>query len=308
MKILLLGKDGQIGWELQRSLAPLGEVCALGRVSTAYCGDLANLVGLSDTVMTLRPDVIVNAAAYTAVDAAEDEPELASAVNAEAPGLLADLAERTGAWLVHYSSDYVFDGNGSKPWREIDTPAPLSIYGRSKLEGERLVAARCAKHLIFRSSWVYAARGDNFAKTILRLAAERDKLSVVAAQVGAPTGADLIADVTAHALRRIMGHRTPDAEKYSGVYHLAAGGAVSRHRYATFLLETAQSFGAALRVNVASIEPARADEFPTRAARPLNSRLDTQKLESTFDLSLPHWEAGVERMLSELLPMTVFKP
>ena len=189
MKILLLGKNGQLGWELQRGLAPLGDLVALDRHSHEYCGDLANLDGLAETVRLLRPDVIVNAAAHTAVDRAESEPELARTINALAPGVLARGAGALGALLVHYSTDYVFDGSGNRPWVEGDTPAPLGVYGQTKLEGERLVAAHCERHLMFRTSWVYAARGGNFAKTMLRLAQERERLTVIDDQFGAPTGA-----------------------------------------------------------------------------------------------------------------------
>src|SRR6185312_3495590 len=194
MKILLLGKNGQVGWELQRSLGVLGELVALGRRSPELCGDLANLQGLALTVQTVRPDVIVNAAAHTAVDKAESEPELARTLNALAPGVLAQEAAKLGALLVHYSTDYVFDGSGTRPWMETDTPAPLNVYGQTKLEGERLIQTACPRHLIFRTSWVYGARGNNFAKTMLRLAQERERLTVIDDQVGAPTGADLLAD------------------------------------------------------------------------------------------------------------------
>lgn len=206
MKILLFGMGGQVGWELQRSLAPLGEVVALDHdTADGLCGSFIDLAGLSETVRRVAPEVIVNAAAYTAVDNAESEPELARTINALAPGVLADEAQKLGAWLVHYSTDYVFDGHGTAPWQETDTTGPLSVYGRTKLEGEQAVA-RCAKHLIFRTSWVYAARGGNFAKTMLRLAKERDHLKVIADQIGAPTGAELLADVTAHAVRLSLIH------------------------------------------------------------------------------------------------------
>ena len=212
MKILLFGKNGQVGWELQRSLAPLGQVVALDRHSREHCGDLSDLAGLTQTVQALRPDVIVNAAAHTAVDKAESEPELARTLNALAPGALAQAAQSVGAWLLHYSSDYVFDGSGEQPWSETDATGPLSVYGRSKLEGEQLIQAHCAKHLIFRTSWVYAARGGNFAKTMLRLAKERDSLSVIDDQFGAPTGAELLADVSAHALRQVLHAQCPRPE------------------------------------------------------------------------------------------------
>jgi dTDP-4-dehydrorhamnose reductase len=201
MKILLLGKNGQVGWELQRSLAPLGDVLSLDSKSIDYCGDLNDLEGIAATVRAYAPDVIVNAAAYTAVDKAESGPEQAQRVNAEAVAVLADEAQQLGAWLVHYSTDYVFDGSGAQPWQETDAVAPLSVYGASKLAGEQAIQASGCKQLIFRTSWVYAARGNNFAKTMLRLARERDSLSVIADQFGAPTSAELLADISAHALR-----------------------------------------------------------------------------------------------------------
>ena len=204
MNILLLGKGGQVGWELQRSLSVLGHVTALDHDSTGHCGDFANPAGIADTVRALRPDIIVNAAAHTAVDKAESEPDLARLLNATTPGVLAREAGALGAWLVHYSTDYVFDGSGTRPWVETDTPAPLSVYGRTKLEGEQLIQQSGAKHLILRTSWVYAARGGNFAKTMLRLAQERERLTVIDDQWGAPTGAELLADVTAHAIRHLQ--------------------------------------------------------------------------------------------------------
>jgi len=300
LKILLLGKNGQLGWELQRSLEPLGELHALGRAGVGLCGDLTDLRGLAETVRAIRPDVVVNAAAYTAVDKAEGEAALARTVNAMAPGVLAAAAQSIGAWLVHYSSDYVFDGSGTQPWTETDTPAPLSVYGRSKLEGEELVAGRCARHLVFRSSWLYAARGDNFAKTILRLARERERFEVVDDQVGAPTGAELVADVTAHALRSVLRERPAESLRYAGLYHLAAGGEVSRHAYARFVVAQAQRLGMPLKANVATIAPAASAAFPSPARRPCNSRLDSSKLKTAFGLNLPAWQPGVERMLNEL--------
>lgn len=296
MKILLLGKNGQVGWELQRSLAPLGELIALGSDSQDWCGDLRDVAGLAATVRGLAPDVIVNAAAHTAVDKAESEPELARAVNATAPGLLALEAARLGALLVHYSTDYVFDGTGAAPWREDATTGPLSVYGKSKLEGEQAIAASGCHHLIFRTSWVYAARGGNFAKTMLRLARERDKLSVVDDQVGAPTGADLIADVTAHAIR--TARRQPEL---GGIYHLAAAGHTSWHGYASFVIEQARRAGIDIKVAQDAIAAVTSEAFPAPAPRPKNSRLATQKLHTAFDLALPHWQLGVARMLTEIL-------
>ena len=297
MKILLLGKGGQVGWELQRSLAPLGELVALEFDSTDYCGDFTNLAGLAETVRQVRPDVIVNAAAHTAVDRAESEPELVRTINALAPGVLADEAERLGAWLIHYSTDYVFDGSGTTPWKESDATGPLGVYGQTKREGEQAVA-HCSRHLIFRTSWVYAARGANFAKTMLRLAKERDELKVIADQIGAPTGAELLADVTAHAIRTVQ--TTPDGQTLAGLYHLVAGGETSWYDYAKFVVEYARRVDLPLRVAPDAILPIATTDYPTPAKRPLNSRLDTQKLQSAFGLLLPDWKDGVQRMLVEI--------
>ena len=296
MKILLFGKNGQLGWELQRSLAPLGELVALDRHSAGLCGDLNNLQGLADTVRQLRPDVIVNAAAHTAVDKAESEPEPARTLNALAPGVLAQEAHKLGAWLVHYSTDYVFDGSGSTPWLESDMPAPLSVYGRTKLEGEQLIQAACPRHLIFRTSWVYAARGGNFAKTMLRLAQERESLSVIDDQFGAPTGAELLADVSAHAIRQVL-QRPQDA----GLYHLAASGETTWNRYAKHVLVQAERAHSAIKIIANEVKAVPSSAFPTAATRPLNSRLNSDRLQATFGLSLPPWQQGVDRMLAEIL-------
>ncbi|EER61685.1 dTDP-4-dehydrorhamnose reductase [Acidovorax delafieldii 2AN] len=296
MNILLLGKGGQVGWELQRSLSVLGTVTALDHDSTGHCGDFANPAGLADTVRALRPDVIVNAAAHTAVDKAESEPEFARTLNATTPGVLAEEAARLGAWLVHYSTDYVFDGSGTRPWVETDTPAPLSVYGRTKLEGEQRIQQSGAKHLILRTSWVYAARGGNFAKTMLRLAQERDRLTVIDDQWGAPTGADLLADVTAHALRHLQQH--PEA---GGLYHCVAGGETNWHLYAKYVLAQAQQAQPAIKIKATEVAPVPTSAFPTPAQRPHNSRLDTTQLQTIFGLQLPHWQTGVERMLQEVL-------
>lgn len=297
MKILLLGKGGQLGWELQRSLAPLGELIALDFDSRGeLCGDFTDLAGLAATVRRVAPQIIVNAAAHTAVDKAESEPVLARTLNALAPGVLADEAARLGAWLVHYSTDYVFDGSGCRPWLESDTPAPLNVYGHTKCEGEVAVAARCPQHLIFRTSWVYAARGANFAKTMLRLAQEREQLKVIDDQIGAPTGAELLADVTAHALR-VVAHQP----QLAGLYHLVAAGETSWYGFARHVLTQAQQAGIALRVAPEALEAIPTSAYPTPARRPHNSRLDTRKLREAFNLHLPPWEAGVERMLTEIL-------
>lgn len=296
MKILLLGCNGQVGWELQRSLAVLGEVVALSRSSTPLCGNLADPEGMAHTVRTVRPDVIVNAAAHTAVDKAESEPEQARLLNATTPGVLAHEAKALGALLVHYSTDYVFDGSGDAPRDEQAAVAPLSVYGQTKLEGEQLIAASGCRHLIFRTSWVYAARGGNFAKTMLRLAQERDKLTVINDQFGAPTGADMLADVTAHAIRHVAQH-----PEHLGLYHCVAGGTTSWHAYAQFVIETARQCQPALALKVQSIDPVPTQAFPTPAQRPHNSRLNTSKLQSQFGLQLPHWQHGVARMLQEIL-------
>ena len=296
MKILLLGQNGQVGWELQRSLAVLGEVSAIGRDCRTHCGDLAQPDALADTVRALRPDIIVNAAAYTAVDKAESEPDLARQLNATAPGVLAEEAARLDAWLVHYSTDYVFDGSGTRPWTEADTPAPLSVYGCTKLEGERLIAASGCKHLTLRTSWVYAARGGNFAKTMLRLAQERERLTVIDDQWGAPTGAELLADVTAHALRQLQ-QRPQDG----GLYHVAAGGETNWNLYAKYVIAQAQQAQAAIKIKATNVAPVPTSAFPTPAMRPHNSRLDTRKLQATFGLQLPPWQQDVARMLAEIL-------
>jgi dTDP-4-dehydrorhamnose reductase len=296
MKILLFGRNGQVGWELQRSLAPLGELVALHSDSPDLCGDFTDLEGIARTVRAVAPDIIVNAAAHTAVDKAESEPELARTINALAPGVLAQEANRSGAWLVHYSTDYVFDGSGAKRWLESDPTGPVSIYGSSKLEGEEAIRLAGCRHLIFRTSWVYAARGGNFARTMLRLARERDRLTVIDDQIGAPTGADLLADVTAHAIRTAL--LRPEV---SGLYHLVAGGQTSWHGYAEFVVEFARQAGIAIKVAPGAIEPVPTSAFPTPAQRPKNSRMDTGKLQKTFGLNLPHWQSGVVRMLTEIL-------
>jgi dTDP-4-dehydrorhamnose reductase len=296
LKILLLGKNGQVGWELQRSLAPLGELVALDSQSQHYCGDFTNLQGIAQTIRDVAPDIIVNAAAHTAVDKAENEPELARTINALAPSILAQEAKRSGAWLIHYSTDYVFDGSGDTPWLETDSTGPLGIYGKTKLEGEEAILASGCKHLIFRTSWVYAARGGNFAKTMLKLSQERDSLKVINDQVGAPTGADLLADVTAHAIRTAL--QRPDV---SGLYHLVASGQTSWHGYANFVIDFARLAGVEIKVTQAAVESVPTTAFPTPAKRPLNSRLNTSKLQQTFNLNLPHWQSGVTRMLTEIL-------
>ena len=295
MKILLLGKNGQVGWELQRSLAPLGQLIALDRhPAEGLCADLADLDGLRATIRKIRPDIIVNAAAYTAVDKAEAEPLLAECVNAAASQVMGEEAATLGAWLIHYSTDYVFNGQGSTPWLETDAVDPLNQYGVSKVAGENAIIASGCNHLIFRTSWVYGARGGNFAKTMMRLAKERETLNVIVDQIGSPTGVDLIADVTALAIQRAI--LDPHL---SGVYHLVAGGEVSWHGYASFVIDFARTHGEEFAVSSINAIPTSA--YPTPARRPLNSRLNTRKLCDAFSLYLPDWQSGVTRMLREIL-------
>jgi dTDP-4-dehydrorhamnose reductase len=295
MKILLLGKDGQVGWELQRALAPLGELRACGRSDA----DLADPESLRALVRAVAPGIIVNTAAYTAVDEAESDRLAAHACNAVAPGVLAEEAAALGAWLVHYSTDYVFDGSKEGAWVETDAVNPLSVYGHTKVDGEERIRASGAMHLILRTSWVFAARGGNFARTMLRLAKERETLSVVADQHGAPTGAELLADATALALHRIAGLGS-DARRLSGTYHLAASGSVSWHAYARHVLAQAQAHGAVLKAGPECVQPIAAGAFPAPAVRPANSRLDCSKFCASFGLVLPDWRYHVNRMIAEL--------
>ena len=298
MKVLLLGCDGQVGWELQRALQPLGEVVALDFQSRDLSADFSKPDSLAATVAAVRPGLIVNAAAHTAVDKAESEPELAQAINADAPGVLARAAAASGAWLVHYSTDYIFDGSGDQPRGEDAPTGPLSVYGRTKLDGERQIRASGCRHLILRTSWVYAARGGNFAKTMLRLAGTKTEMSVIADQVGAPTGADLLADLTALMLRS-AGARP----ELSGTYHAVAAGATTWHGYAKLVIETARERGVPLALPADALRAIPTSAYPTPAARPLNSRLDTRKLRDAFGVHLPDWELGVRRMLTEILPV-----
>jgi len=295
MKILLFGGGGQVGWELRRSLLPLGNVTALDVDSNGPCGDFTNPEGIAATIRDLAPEVIVNAAAHTAVDRAESEPDLAHTLNAVTPAVLAREAATLGAWLVHYSTDYVFNGSGDRPWMESDIPDPLSVYGRTKLAGE-VAVAKHSRHLILRTSWVYAARGGNFARTILRLAEERESLNVIADQVGAPTSAELLADVTAHALRAVVAN-----SKLAGLYHVVPAGETSWHGYARHVIARAISRGANLKAGPDAVTAITTAEYETKARRPLNSRLDTRRLRQTFDLALPDWRIQVDRMVDEIV-------
>ena len=292
--ILLIGKNGQLGFELQRSLAALGEVVAVG---SAEC-NLADADALRSLVRSVRPRIIVNAAAYTAVDKAETEVDLAMAVNARAPGILGEEAARIGAWVVHYSTDYVFDGKATKPYVETDATNPLSVYGRSKLAGEHALQAALDRHLILRTSWVLGAHGGNFAKTMLRLAAERTSLNVVADQWGAPTSAILLADMTAQAIRQF--YMDGETGFPFGLYHLTASGETNWCDYARFVITAAQIAGKPLKLGPADIKPITSAEYPVPAPRPANSRLSTEKFRTTFGLPLPHWEDGVRDVLLQV--------
>ena len=289
-KILLLGKDGQVGWELQRALAPLGLLTALNR----YECDLADSAQVQAVLAQVEPEVIVNAAAYTAVDKAETDQALARRINVDAVAELALYAREMGSLLVHYSTDYVFDGSKPEAYVEDDITHPLSVYGQTKLDGENKVRDALCRHLIFRTSWVYAARGGNFARTMLRLASDRETLNVIDDQIGAPTSAELISDVSAHALRDVLSGRAP-----GGTYHLAAAGETSWYGYAKFVIDRARQQGQTLALAADGLKPIPASEYPLPARRPQNSRLNTHLLERSFALKLPHWEAGVSRVLDE---------
>jgi dTDP-4-dehydrorhamnose reductase len=295
MKILLTGKNGQLGFELQRALAPLGDVVAVG---TQDC-NLADADALRELVRRVAPDVIVNPAAYTAVDKAESDEATARAVNAVAPAILGEEGAKLGALVLHYSTDYVFDGMKQGAYTESDAPAPQSAYGRTKLAGEQGLAAANPRHLILRTSWVVGAHGGNFAKTMLRLAGERDKLTVVADQFGAPTSAALLADISAHLVRA---YARGDAVAFPyGTYHVAAGGETSWHGYAQFVIGEALAAGKSLKATVDAVAPLSTEQYPTPARRPLNSRLDTTRFRTTFDLRLPPWQEGVRHVLRQIL-------
>jgi len=295
MKILLTGKNGQLGFELQRALAPLGEVHAVG---TKDC-DLADADAVRALVRRVAPDVIVNPAAYTAVDKAESDEAKAHAVNAVAPAILAEEGAKLGALMLHYSTDYVFDGNKQGAYTEDDRPAPQSVYGRTKFAGEQGVADANPRHLILRTSWVVGAHGGNFAKTMLRLAAEREALTVVADQFGAPTPAALLADLSAHLVREHA--RSHGANFPYGTYHVAAAGETSWHGYAQFVIGEALAAGKALKTTVDTVAPLTTEQYPTPAKRPRNSRLDTTRFRTTFSLVLPSWQDGVRHVLQQIL-------
>lgn len=317
MRIVLLGPMGQVGWELQRALAPLGEVIALGRhgamgredlpddLPNELCGDLTQPQAVARSIAQLQPQAIVNAAAYTAVDKAETERDLAFAINGRAVGVLAQAARDCGAWLVHYSTDYVFNGSGERPWRETDATAPVNTYGASKLAGEHAIAALHDRHIILRCSWVFEASGQNFLKTILRAAQQRDSLRVVADQWGAPTRAALIADVTAHALRTVLQADEARARDLAGLYHLSPRGETHWQAYAQRVVEQATRHGMALKVQPDAITGIPSADYPTPARRPHNSRMDASRLEQAFGLRLPQWQQGVDAVVAELAALSI---
>ncbi len=299
MNILLLGANGQLGHQLSTELLALGPVKALTRAQ-ADMSDPEKLRNALQTAAALFvPDVIVNAAAYTAVDKAETDTAQAMAVNAQSVGVLAEFAQSVGARLVHYSTDYVFDGSGTRPWVEGDAVAPMSVYGQTKYLGEQAIDKACQKHLVLRTSWVVGAHGGNFLKTMLRLAAERDSLRVVADQVGVPTSTKLLAETTVALLRTMQTANDEDARW--GVYHLAPAGETTWHAYAQYVVAGALARGAKLKAGVNDVYPISTAEYPLPAPRPLNSRLKTEKIQRTFGLSLPSWQSGVDAILDELI-------
>ena len=295
MRILIFGAGGQVGSALTHRFASVGEVTALTRASTAHCGDLMDAAGIARSIRLLAPDLIVNAAAYTAVDRAEREPGIARAVNAAAPAAMALAARDIGALLIHYSTDYVFDGSGTRLWREGDLPAPLNVYGATKLAGDEAISASGCRHVILRTSWVYSGSGRNFPIAILERARDQDVLTVVDDQVGAPAAADLLAEVTVRVARTARAH---DAS-LDGVYHVAPAGEVSWYNYARFVVDCARRAGAQLSVQ--EIRPIASSQLNVEAQRPKNSRLDTTKVRTTFGVELPRWERDVERIVSELI-------
>lgn len=300
MRIILLGKNGQVGWELQRALQPIGEVIALSRESkNGLSGDVTNFEEIRKLFEALKPDVVVNATAYTAVDKAEEEVENSTLVNELAVKNLATLCNQYSSLLIHYSTDYVFDGNGTKPWSETDTTSPINQYGISKRNGEISIEKSGCQFLNFRTSWVYGAYGNNFIKSMLKLFQVKESLSIVSDQIGGPTGAALIADITAHAIRHYFSQSDAQQKHLSGHYHLAATGETSWYDYAQYILEVSNKLK--LELMVSDIQPIPTSQYPTPASRPLNSRLNTNKLRHNFDLHIPDWKLGVKQVLQELI-------
>ena len=295
MKILLLGKNGQVGWELQRSLAPLGELIALDRLGlNGWCGDLSQPEKIYQTILEISPDVVVNASAYTAVDLAESDQDNANLINHISVAKIAEACVKVDALFIHYSTDYVFNGEGSKSFEETDLLQPLNIYGKTKALGEQAIEKSSCNYLIFRTSWVFAEKGKNFLKTMLNLAQQREELSIIDDQIGAPTSAELIADVTAHALIHVLNDQSK-----SGIYHLVASGETSWFEYAKYVFEQAENTG--LNLAVKKVNPIPTTAYPTPAKRPHNSRLDNQKIQQTFHLVMPEWKVHVKRTVTELL-------
>ena len=294
MKILLIGKNGQVGWELQRSLVTLGDVVAVDYFDNTLCGDLSNPKGIAQTIQTVKPDVIVNAAAHTAVDKAETEQELSRLLNADSVEVIAKESAKLGALLIHYSTDYVFNGEGTHYRNEDEQTGPLNVYGETKLAGELAVAKHNARHFIFRTSWVYATRGANFAKTMLRLAKEKEKLSIINDQFGAPTGAELLADATAIAIRTAVHN-----QKLFGTYHLVASGETTWFDYAQYVFSIAKELGETLSIK--EVIGVDTSAYPTPAKRPHNSRLSNKKFQTAFEVQLPDWKVGVKRVVTEIL-------
>ena len=294
MKILLIGKNGQVGWELQRSLVTLGDVVAVDYFDNTLCGDLSNPQGIAQTIQTVKPDVIVNAAAHTAVDKAETEQELSRLLNADSVEVIAKESAKLGALLIHYSTDYVFNGEGTHYRNEDEQTGPLNVYGETKLAGELAVAKHNARHFIFRTSWVYATRGANFAKTMLRLAKEKEKLSIINDQFGAPTGAELLADATAIAIRTAVHN-----QKLFGTYHLVASGETTWFDYAQYVFSIAKELGETLSIK--EVIGVDTPAYPTPAKRPHNSRLSNKKFQTAFEVQLPDWKVGVKRVVTEIL-------
>lgn len=301
MKILLLGKDGQVGWELQRALQPLGEVVALNRQMSpsGLCGDVADFAKINATIHAIQPDIVINATAYTAVDKAESEREQNNLINHVSVQNLAVQCQQLNALLVHYSTDYVFDGTGETPWQETDSTAPINAYGQAKRDSEIALEQSGVKFLNFRTAWVYASRGKNFIKTMLTLAKSKEQLTIINDQVGTPTSAALIADVTAQALRYYRLATDEDKMQLLGHYHLVPTGVTTWYEYAQFIFDLAKKQGETLTVK--DVLPTTTDNYPTPAKRPLNSRLNNQKIQTNFQLHLPDWRQGVEQAVAELL-------
>jgi len=294
MKILLLGKNGQVGWELQRSLAPLGEVISLDRNGlNQWCGDLSKPDQIYQTIVDIAPNVVVNASAYTVVDLAETEQDMANLINYVAVGKIAEACAQIKALLVHYSTDYVFDGEGVSVFNEADALKPLNIYGKTKALGEQAIQNAQCNYLIFRTSWVFAQKGKNFLKTMLYLSQQREELSIIDDQIGAPTSAELIADVSAHAIVQTLRDQTK-----IGIYHLVASGETSWFEYANYIFEQAKNLGVNLAIQ--QVNPIPTAAYPTPAKRPHNSRLNNQKIQHAFQIYLPDWKVHVQRTVIEV--------